>query len=219
MQPIRPFCPLFALVVVALPLPCALAGDYRLSINGAVHELSLDQPLDIVGPDGAALRLELSQKPLQHFAGHLFAMQHPRELKPSTSDLGDNVYQTMMATPRGTAVIVQEYLDMNPELLVDLMIRELTKEERDYGYRYEEQPIVVNAGTYRLAGKEARTTYAGEVWTRTVYALGVRDRGLLIVTMIEEDGAHKEEQKLIDQFWQSLDLSRLSSPRPENATY
>ena len=94
---------------------------------------------------------------------------------------------------------------MNPSSLVDHMVSELTKEEKDYGYQYSESIIQKKAGDLTFIGKEAVTTYPGEEWTRTVVAYGWKDRGVLVITAIEKDN-YEIEMHLINQLWKSIQI-------------
>ena len=63
------------------------------------------------------------------FKSENFSFEHPIRLSPSRTDLGGGVFQTMMASPLGTMVMIQEYTAINPSGLIDMMLNELTKEE------------------------------------------------------------------------------------------
>lgn len=56
----------------------------------------------------------------------------------------------MIVTPLGTGIIVQEFTQLNPVHLVDSILNELTKEERDYGNQYHEKAVTKQAGGVTL---------------------------------------------------------------------
>ena len=181
------------------------AEDYIITINGTSKELGLDQETTLVLPEGISLKLILQQKEYLRFKGDLFSFEHKSKYKPNRDDLGDGVFQTMILTPLGTGVLVQEYIQMNPINLVDMMLNELTKEEVDYGYKYNEKAVTKKVGDIRFNGKQAVTTYPGTEWTRSVLAYGSKDRGILIVTLIERDN-YNTERDLIEHLWKSIEL-------------
>jgi len=181
------------------------AEDYIITINGTSKEIGLDQETTLVLLDGTSLKLILQQKEYLRFNGDLFSFEHKSKYKPNRNDLGDGVFQTMIFTPLGTGVLVQEYIQMNPINLVDMMLNELTKEEVEYGYKYSEKAVTKKAGDIRFNGKQAVTTYPGKEWTRSVLAYGEKDKGILIVTMIERDN-YKTERDLIEHLWKSIEL-------------
>lgn len=187
-------------------LPQFAAGeDYILTINGAETALDLEQPTTVELPDGTSLKLLLRQKEYLRFKSDLFSFEHHNKYKPSRNDLGGGIFQTMAVTPLGTGILVQEYMSMNPQTLIDTMLHELTKEEIEYGYKYDEKPVTQKVGEVTLSGKQAVTTYPGEEWTRIVLAYGKKDRGLLVMTFIEKDNA--AEQQLIDHFWKTFEVN------------
>lgn len=66
---------------------------------------------------------------------------------------GGGVYQTLMTTPLGTGIIIQEYMNMNPELVIDFVLKEITREAVEYGYKYSENNIVKVIDGKALRGK------------------------------------------------------------------
>ncbi len=194
---------LILLMIVSLSLP--RAEDYVITINGISKEIGLDKETTLILPDGTSLNLTLHQKEYLLFTGDFFSFEHKNEYKPNRNDLGDGVFQTMIATPLGTGILVQEYMQMNPTHLVDLMLNELTKEEVDYGYKYSEEKVSKKVGDVTFIGKQAVTTYPGEEWTRSVLAYGWKDKGILIITFIEKDN-YKNERELIEHLWESFKI-------------
>ena len=181
----------------------AAAEDYVLTVNGVSTEIGLGKGTSLVTSDGQRLSLMLRQKEFLRFAGEMFSFEHKNEYKPNRTDLGDGILQTMIVTPVGTGILIQEYKRMNPDTLIDLMLKELTKEEVQYGYVYSERPVEKRVKAAVLRGKEATTTYKDEEWKRSVLAYGNKDRGVLVVTFIEKDN-YRTETALIDQMWRTL---------------
>lgn len=195
-----------ALILLALVSFSPLrAEDYVITINGAVKEIGLDKETALTLPDGTSLRITLHRKEILRFTSELFSFEHRSEYQPSRSDLGDGIFQTMLVTPLGTGILVQEYMEMDPTTLVDLMLQEITKEEVEYGYKYSEKAISRTVHGIALNGKQAVTTYPGEEWTRSVLAYGGKDKGVIVVTFIEKDNYGKE-MNIIEHLWKSLDL-------------
>ncbi len=190
---------------VAAVSPAEAGEGYKLRINGAEHPIGLDAPKDIVLPDGTRLEIVLTQDEYADYTTENFGFSHKNVYKPSRSDLGSGISQTAILTPLGTGVMVQEYNGLNPTLLVGLMVKELTKEEVEYGYDYKEREVTRRVGDKVLEGREAVTSYQDEHWTRTVYAYGERDSGLLIVTFVEQEYA-ETDAALLDDFWRTLEI-------------
>lgn len=197
---------LFPLILL-LSSAVSFAGEnYEIEINGHTYGIELDKEKHLALPDGVKLRIKLSLKEYIDFESQLFSFSHKNIHKPSKSDLGNGVYQTLIATPRGTVLVIQEYTTMDPSGLVDGMLKEVTKEKIEYGYKYEEKEVVKTMGNIELKGKEAIATYKQHHWTYTVYSYGGKDVGIAVVTMILESNADKDKH-LINDFWKTLRIN------------
>ena len=173
------------------------AQDYQITINGHRQAIDLDKETAVVLPDGTSLTVRLSQREFLSFESDMFRLMHHNAYKANRKDLGDGIFQTAVITPVGTGVLVQEYTTMDPRRLVDLMLKELTKEEVEYGYKYTEQTTQKKVGALTFRGKTAVTRYQDEEWTRSVLAWGAGNKGLLVVTFIEKE-RYKTEQEVIE---------------------
>jgi hypothetical protein len=198
----RTFIPFLALMVLSGPVH---AADYLLSVNGKEVEIALNEGTKITTPKGEELRVLLKQKEYLEFSGKFFKMSHKNILKPNVNNINEETSQALMVTSSGTGVIIQEYSSMDPSPLIDLMVKELIKEEVGYGYKAEEKPIEKVIDGKNLKGKEVVTSYQNDGWVRCVLTAGGKDSGVMIVTMIKK--SDKDEQYVIDDFWKSLKLS------------
>ncbi|PQO38973.1 hypothetical protein C5Y96_03620 [Blastopirellula marina] len=198
-----------ALVLSLLIASHALAADdYVLTVNGKPYDIGLDSTKEVTLPGGEVLKVELKMKDELQYDRPYFTFKHSSKFRPSTSDLGGGVHQTVLATPEGTGVFIQEYDNTDPTFLVGAMLNELTKEEVQYGYAYKDSTVSKNVGKLEAKGKQAVTTYKDDNWVREVYSIPGRDCGLLIFTQIETNGTAKE-QEVIDKFWKSLEVRKL----------
>lgn len=181
-----------------------MAGNYILTIDGKEHDIELGKETSIELPDGKKIELKLEKKSIASFKVKNFSFEHPSDIMPSRSDLGDGIYQTMVTTPLGTLALIQEYETINPASLVDIMIQELTKEEKNYGYEIMTSPVEVKLGSGKiLSGKMSISKYRGEETTRYVLFYSLRYSGLLVVVQFDKD-ITKEDKAMIDRFWKTL---------------
>ena len=185
----------------------AVAGDYTLTIEGKQYEVDIGKQSTITLPDGHTFRVTLDKKATLSFESENLSFKHPGRLSPARSDLGDGIFQTMMMSPMGTLVMIQEYTTMNPCGLIDMMLNELTKEEAEYGYEITRgrSSKKLSSGI-ELQGKTAVSKYKGDEYTRYVLCHEARDAGLMIVTQIEK-AAPEEDLDMIEMFWKSLRVS------------
>lgn len=182
------------------------AGDYVISIDGRSAEIDLNKKYKLKTASGEEFTVLLKQREYLTYKSDLFSMKHKNTLKPNKTDLGDGVFQTLMSTPLGTVIIIQEYLDMNPQPMIDLLLKEITKEEIDYGYKYKEKKIDKLVGGKKFSGKQALTSYPGTEWTRSIMVYGGKDKGVLVITMIEKD-QYNSEKYLISDLWKSFRIA------------
>ena len=194
-------------VVLSMMSGHALAGNYVLTIDGEEFEIDIGRAEVLRLADGRTLRVALDKKALVAFRVDNFSFDHSSVLSPSRTDLGDGVHQTMLASPRGTIIMIQEYASFDPSGLVDMMLNELTKEEVEYGYKIRKGDAVktLEDGT-QLTGKTAISSYKDDEYTRYVLAYRARDAGLLIVTQFEKESP-PEDAQMIELFWKTLKIT------------
>jgi len=182
----------------------AIAGNYILTVEGKKHEVDVGKPTIIELRDGKSIVVTLEKKAVVSFTSENFSFDHPSGVTPSRSDLGDGIHQTMMSTPLGTAVIIQEYANMDPSGLVDMMVNELTKEEKRYGYKISMSPAEMKlANGIVVKGKKVDAEYRGEQSTRHVLCHSIRDAGILVITVVDKE-APPEDQIMIETFWKTF---------------
>jgi hypothetical protein len=194
-------------VAVFIVTGTTLAADnYVLDIDGASVDLSLGSQKEVTLKDGKKITVKLSQKDIVTYESEMFEFKHQNAHSPNKTQLGSGISQTLMTTPHGTAILIQEYTEANPTPYVDVMLQELTKEETSYGYQYAEEPITKTLADGKiLKGKQATTTYKDTKWIRSVLSIGQKDSGVLVITVIEKENL-KQESPILDAFWSTLAL-------------
>lgn len=206
----HPSFPFWLRSVVATALVCfagaALAGGYVLELDGRRVELDLDQPAEAVLADGKRVKLRLERKAEQVYRDKGLSFAHPATIQPSATDINAQVRQVMLVSANGNGVILQRYSGLDPTALIDLMVKEMTDEEVAAGYQRKITPSSQKLADGRsLQGKLARTDSADEAWDRHILAIGNKDGGYLVVTMMERD-REAADVAMIDRFWASLTL-------------
>ncbi len=183
------------------------AGDYIISIDGRSAEIDLNKKVKFKTASGKEPAIILKQKEYLDFKSDLFSMKHKRTIKPSRSVLGDGIFLTKIATSSGTAILVTEYMSENPaEPTVDFMIKLLTKEYVENGYKYKVRKVEKVVDGKNIRGKQVVATHPDWGKTTSVMAYGGKDKGVLIVTTIFND-EYKNEQHIISDFWKNLRIS------------
>ena len=196
-----------AIMITFMMCGHAFAANYILMIDGKEYDIDIGKQQVVELNDGRNLRVTLRKKDVVSFKTDSFTFDHPSRFSPSRTDLGDGAYQTIMTSPIGTAVMIQEYRNMDRSDLVDQMLNEFTKEEEQSGYKITKQQTTktLTDGT-KLTGKMAISKHKGIEYTRHVLIYRKRDAGLLIVTQFEKANLSIDRQ-IIDLFWGTLKVS------------
>lgn len=197
-------------VAIIAMIPCHAVGknapNYEITINGKTHDISLDYDYEIKSDSGETLQIRINKKPVITFENGNLSFQHKNDLTVSTTDLGNGIHQTLTNTAVGTLILFQEYSSMNPTSLVNLMLQELTKEQRNYGYKMQKEAHskALKDGT-KLTGKIATLKYNNEEEYWTVVAYGKKDQGVLVIIKIDKEYLDSEKN-IIDLMWDTLQI-------------
>ena len=184
----------------------SFAGNYVLTIDKKGYDISLGEELQIQ-LDDRSVSVSIIQKDNLIFKTDSFSFEYPKIYSPSTADLGGGIIQTTMFTPLGAGVVVQEYTNMDPSHLIELMISEITKEEREYGYKIKSKKtsMTLSDGTI-LNGKVVTSKYKGSDIKRVFYTYSARDAGLFIMTQIDFDVA-SSDKSVIDKVIKTFSIT------------
>jgi hypothetical protein len=196
---------LLSLFVVLCLANFALAGNYILVIDGQEYEVDLDEKANIKLADGKTLNVTLKKKPILAYKTDMYSFDHPSEVTPARENLGEGIHQMMVASVQGTVIMVQEYTTLDPAGLIDMMVNELTKEERQYGYKFLDVPYQKKLADDKTiaTGKQSISSIDGDQTTRQVLSISGKDKGLLIITIVNK-AAPDADKKMVETFWQSL---------------
>ena len=197
------------LVMLAI-LPCHAFGqdasNYEITINGETYDISLGRDYQIKSDSGGKLQFRVDKKAVMTYRDDYISFQHKSDLAISSTDLGNGIRQVMTNTAVGTLVLFQEYSTMNPTAIINLMLQELTKEQRNYGYKMQKENYskALKDGK-KLKGLKATLKYNQEEEYWTVSAYGKKDRGFLVITKIDKEYIGTEKN-IIDLMWETLQI-------------
>jgi hypothetical protein len=178
--------------------------NYELMIDGKTYDLNLNEKIEIKDRAGKILTIVLKKKPFNEFSDKFVSFQHKSDMSVSSQKLEEGIYQLMSATATGTIIMLQEYADMAPSLLVPMLLNELTKESIEYGYKMIKEEITrkVKSGKI-LKGVKATLRYKGEESYWEVLAYEKKDTGVIVMTHIDREFI-KTDKELLDRFWSTL---------------
>lgn len=197
----------FVLLAVAYGQGKSTAENYTLTIDGESYDLALDETKTVTLPGGNKVQVELQLKKVLEFRSAIVSFKHKNVYSPVHSAINDSVSQTLLSSPTGGTVIVQEYVGLDPSSLVDVMVEKLTEEEVASGWDRRVKSTSRKVDGQTLEGKEVVTTLGAEKWTRIVVSANGGEKGLLIITAIDHDSDYAREKAMIDLFWSSLKIS------------
>ena len=113
----------------------------------------------------------------------------------------------MLMTAEGSGFIIQKYSTINPTLLNELMINEVTKESINYGFKLKRKDYKrVLASGQKIDVDKAVLTYNDEINIYEVASVGKKDSGLIIMSMEMSDLESSSGKALIELIWKTLVL-------------
>lgn len=180
--------------------------DFILHINNQKMEIEPDKDYT-VNVKGQEIKLNLSIKDTLIYKDEMLSFMYPKNYKVAKNDLGDGVTQFMIMNGEGSGYLIQKYTTMNPTMLNEMMLKELTKESISYGFELERKDYMKKL----LTGNEvnidrAVLTYKDEMNVYEVMSFGKKDEGILVVTMTMDSELSSESEKLISMMWNTLSL-------------
>ncbi len=181
--------------------------NYVLTIDGKKYEVNLNKEEAFKDKDGKKISIKLQKKPYTQFSDKFLSFQHKSSLGVSSRDLGAGIRQLMSATATGTLIMIQEYDGLEHSGLVETMLKELTKESIDYGYKLSKEKLTrKTASGETLTGLKATLTYRKEASYWEVLAYDKKDSGVLIITQIDKEFMNTDKG-VLSVFWKTLEFN------------
>jgi hypothetical protein len=179
------------------------AQDYQLRLNDTSINIATGNEYEVT-VNGQRIKLSLSLKDTLEFSQSGFSFLYPRGYTPAKHLIDSTAEQFTILTAEGSGIILQHYFSLNPKMMEELMLREMTKESIDYGYKMqrEEYKTTIKSGQ-EVNVIKATLTYKDDVSIYEVAAIGKKDEGLMIIT-INSSNTSSEGKKLINLLWSTL---------------
>lgn len=180
--------------------------DYRIEINGEEFEIRLDKDYEL-NIDNTLIKINVKQKDTLLYSDESFNFKFLKEYKVARTVIDGGIEQLMLMTAEGSGVIVQKHSTMNPTILNELMLNEVTKESVNYGFELirEDYERVLASGL-KIKVDRAVLTYNDEINIYEIASVGKKDSGLLIITMEMDDSENSLGKKLISLIWDTLEI-------------
>lgn len=169
-------------------------------------DISLDENFEATF-ENKTLNIKVSQKDTLTYSDDYLSFNYPKDYKISKTKIDEGIEQLVLMTGEGSGFIIQEYGTMNPTMLNELMLNEVTKESVNYGFELKREDYIksLNNGL-ELKINRAYLTYKDEVNIYEITSIGLKDEGVLLMSMEMNDEDNSDGKQLIDMVWNSLSL-------------
>ena len=184
--------------------------DYTINLDGTDMKISLDKKYEVT-VNGKKVTLQVKANDTLQYFDNVISFKYPKGFNISKTQLDMGIDQIMIATAEGSGIIIQKYSSINPSLLNEMMMNEVTKESVGYGYvmKREDYQKTLKSG-HKIDVDKAVLTYKDEVNIYEIATIGKKDEGVLIMTMRMDNNQSGQGVKLIDMMWKTLMLGSTS---------
>jgi hypothetical protein len=196
----------FSLVtlLILISLKSYTQVDYKIQINDTIFEISLDNEYSIL-INGKEIKFKIFAKDTLIYEDDLFSFKYSKDYKISHMRIEEGIGQLMIMTAEGSGFLIQKYSTLNPTMLNEMVINEVTKESLNYGFKMKRDDYSrrIKSGQ-KLEVNKAILTYKNETNIYEVASIGEKDEGILIMTMIMDEKMSEQGNKIIELMWNSL---------------
>jgi CYTH domain-containing protein len=195
---------LFLTLLILISSKSIAQENYKLEIDGKTTEIELDKNYEIK-IDNKIHNIKVTSKDTLIYTDDKISFKYLKNYKIATTELDEGVKQLMLMNADGSGIIIQIYSNMNPQLLNEIMLNEVTKESVTYGFKLERKDYERQLSSkQKIKINKAFLTYKDEVNVYEVATFGTKDEGVLIMTMKMDNETNSEGQKLIDLTWNTF---------------
>src|SRR5690606_13759702 len=107
--------------------------DYVIEIGGQVMEISRDKKYEVpIGKNKVSCTVRL--KDTLTYESEWYSFSYLKDFKISEYHIDEGINQILLMTGDGSGIIIQTYNTINPTMLNEMMLYEVTKESISYGY-------------------------------------------------------------------------------------
>ncbi|MCB0460728.1 MAG: hypothetical protein KDC74_12050 [Flavobacteriaceae bacterium] len=192
------------ILLILISIKSFSQNDYKIHINDTILEISLDKEYNIT-LDKKEIQFKIVTKDTLIYEDNLFSFNYSKDYKISPMTIEEGIEQIMLMTAEGSGILIQKYSTINPTMLNEMMISEVTKESLNYGFKIERNDYTrkLKSGQ-KLDVDKAILTYKDETNIYEVATIGKKDEGILIMTMVMDEKMSKQGRKIIEMMWSSL---------------
>ena len=178
--------------------------DYTIRINGKTLPIALDQPYEMI-VNGQKMVFTVKANDTLTYSDEFISFRYTKDFKITKTSLDEGIEQIMLMSAEGTGFLIQKYATLNPSLLHELMLNEVTKESVNYGFsmnREDYNKKLSSGNTIKI--DRAVLKYKDETNIYEVASIAKKDSGVLVMTMKMDGKTDSQGQKMIDLMWKTL---------------
>ncbi|MGN6402134.1 MAG: hypothetical protein ACTHMD_16870 [Flavisolibacter sp.] len=182
--------------------------NYTIQIGDKEYSMALDSVYQVI-LQGKKINLSLKQKDVIAFKDSAFSFSYLKGYLVSEAPIENAGMQYAILDAGGSGFLVQKYWTLNPVMMKEILLQEVTKESKGYGFtekREEYQRKLKSGQTVSIL--KSTLTYKDETNVYEVAALGGKDEGLVIMTLNMGGLAAEKGSKLTKLLWDSIEYHR-----------
>lgn len=199
---------LISLILFAPQLRADDSKNYVLSVEGKDYEIGLDGSVVAKTKEGKGITISLKRKEFSTFTKDVVSFEHRSDLSVAATDIDRDIHQYLTASALGTLIIIQQYDNLNPATLTELMLKQLSADDLATGYTMDKSDFsrTLADGTV-MKGLRANLKHKNDDVDLQVVAVDSGDGGIIAMTRLNHDMGAAEEP-IIERFWATLKLKK-----------
>ncbi|SFZ94602.1 hypothetical protein SAMN05428642_104273 [Flaviramulus basaltis] len=197
---------LFLLIILCLSTFSQAQKNYNIEIDGKTISIELDKEYEVlINKD--KVKFKVTSKDSLTYKDDMLTFNYPKEYNVSSSKIDVGIEQLMLMTAEGSGFIIQKYKTINPSMLNEMMLNEITKESVSYGFelKREDYERTLKSGL-KLKVCKAVLNYKDEINIYEIVSFGKKDEGILFMSMVMEDVENSSGSNLINMIWDTLEI-------------
>ena len=199
---------LVSLMLFTHPVLSDDGKNYVLSVEGKDYEINLDGSVVAKTKEGKDITIGLKRKEFSTFTKDGVSFEHRSDLSVAATDIEKDIHQYLTASALGTLIIIQQYDNLNPATLTELMLKQLSADDLATGYTMDKSDFsrTLADGTV-MKGLRANLKHKNDDVDLQVVAVDSGDGGIIAMTRLNHDMGAAEEP-IIERFWATLKLKK-----------
>lgn len=199
---------LVSLMLFTHPVLSDDSKNYVLSVEGKDYEINLDGSVVAKTKEGKDITIGLKRKEFSTFTKDGVSFEHRSDLSVAATDIEKDIHQYLTASALGTLIIIQQYDNLNPATLTELMLKQLSADDLATGYTMDKSDFsrTLADGTV-MKGLRANLKHKNDDVDLQVVAVDSGDGGIIAMTRLNHDMGAAEEP-IIERFWATLKLKK-----------